>query len=167
MVTLRVAIMAIAAAVSAGPVSAAGAQATQVTQHYSARAVDLESGELLYSEHHTESLHNGEISTSRVVYVDRAGDTLATKTMQFAAAPTRPAFFIEYHIEGTAEGVYTVGDSLVLERRRGLSTESETKTVAINEPVVIDGGFDHAVRQHWDRLGAGKSFAFDFPLPDR
>ncbi len=136
------------------------------TRQYSARAFDLKSGALLYTEHHSDSLHHGQISTSSVIYVDSAGDTLASKRLQFDAGATRPAFVMEYG-DGYAEGVKAAGDSLELLRRSSATAEAETRTVAINEPVVIDGGFDYAVRQHWDRLAEGGRFDFDFPVPNR
>ena len=39
--------------------------------------------------------------------------------------------------------------------------------VAVEQPLVVDAGFDHFIRDHWEALMAGEQLQFNFAVPSR
>ena len=159
--------IALAALVLAAPTGPAAASGTHEEETYWAAAHDLQTGEFLYREVHREAYVDGRVQASHVVYRDSAGDTIAAKILRFDERLATPGFQLEDRRHGYAEGVEVNGDTLALFRRRSRTTDRETEVLTMDGPAVVDGGFDHAVRETWQELMAGGKVAFDFVVPNK
>jgi hypothetical protein len=135
-------------------------------ERYRARAVDLDDGRLLYVEYHAERSCDGRLLDSRVVYVDAAGDTMSTKSLDFRPGLITPSVVLEDGRTRYREGAVVQPDSLVLFRQVD-GEEEERTSLELDGPAAVDAGFDHAVRRYWERLVTGERVTFDFAVPDK
>lgn len=100
-----------------------------------ARAAD--SGELRYTEHH-RCTDSGE--SCEVEYRDAGGEVFARKELDYSRSWHAPALMFEHLLDE---------NSIRVEREMA-------------EEVVVDAGFDHYMRSHWDALVAGERIQFEF-----
>lgn|GEM_PF-3129298 len=144
------------------------------------RAIGIDSGELLYTEQHRwDEKHHA------VKYLLPDGSELADTEVDFSHSLTSPAFTQTYaatqgnpetqispetqtHSQTQnrpetkhSEGARWDGTTLILFNGR------RERAVDFNQPLVINAGFFHFVRAHWDELNEGKIVGFNFALPDR
>lgn len=136
-------------------------------QRHTARAVEPHSGVLLYFERHRQISCDGTPTEGWVTYLDRHGDTLATKNLDYRTGLITPSITLDDRQTGYREGARVVGDSLLLFRRYQPDADTETSLLGIDRPAAIDAGFDHAVRRHWQQLSEGERIVFDFAVPDK
>lgn len=144
----------------------ASAPAWAQEHSFYAWAFDLATGDLLYVEEHRETHRAGRPHHSQVVYRVE-GDTIATKAVWFGARPSSPDFHLVDRRDGYMEGVEARGDSLVLARRWSGEAQTETRVLDSSMAAVVDGGFDHAVREAWGDLMDGGHVTFDFAVPSK
>jgi hypothetical protein len=131
------------------------------------RAFDPDTNELLFTEHHEETLDSGRLQRSRVVYRNGDGDVFATKTLDFSGVPTQPDFRFEDSRTGYVEGAKTENDVQVLELRRGRDRDWTRLELATPEGAIFDAGLERFIEAHWDQLLAEEKFRRDFLLPGR
>lgn len=156
----------IAIALLAAPAVAAEADLLR-DNGYSAFAYDQTTGELLYVEEHREVVLDGRHLRSHVVYRHGSGDTIAAKIIDYGDRPATPDFRLDDLRDGYVEGAESRGDSLVLYRRSGHGAELERRVLRRDRPAVVDGGFDKAVLQSWDKLLDGRGVEFEFAVPNK
>ena len=130
-------------------------------------AYDLQSDELMYRETHCLSADRSE---REVIYQDAKDKLIALKRVDYRSGSTTPSFVqhnfysresIEVSLQQGAVKMSVIDSDTRLASKTALAEPSA------DLPVVIDAGFDEFVRQHWDRLLAGESLEFQFPLADR
>ncbi|HNO26781.1 MAG TPA: hypothetical protein PKK94_27620, partial [Leptospiraceae bacterium] len=127
---------------------------------YFGTASDLNKGSKLYTDHHTETVQSGKHISSYIEYRDGAGKTFASKKISFSKSPQLPDFTLEDKRDGYMEGAELKGDQIRIFTRKNLNSPMQEKTVMLPGDSVVDGGFDHYIRKHWDSFLEGKSRSF-------
>ncbi|TGK11187.1 hypothetical protein EHO98_21860 [Leptospira stimsonii] len=129
-------------------------------------ATDLDSGKILYYDHHEEFWENGEHSYSKIQYKDPQGKVFAKKKIIFSKNKMIPDFQLDDLRDGYLEGgTLLKAGSAKLFARRSSEKPLEEKTIAFSEPASMDGGFDYFIRAYWDSLIEGKTIRFRFLVP--
>lgn len=130
-------------------------------------AYDLDSGELLYSEHHRDVYDGERVLRSTVTYKDVEGDAFAEKRIDFTAGRTMPDFSLANRRTGHREGSQRAGELLAISHRK-VETK-KFKTVEVSAPMtgIIDAGFDRFVEDYWDELAGDKIVVRPFLVPSR
>ena len=145
----------------AGP---AAARAPVLAQD--ALAHSREGGALLYRESHW-LYREGAAARRLVLYRCPDGRAFARKTVLERAAPQAPDFDFEDARDGYREGVRSTPGGRVVYVRPRAGAPLRERRVDVPPNAVIDAGFDASVRQHWDRLRAGRELAQPFLVPSR
>ncbi|TGM53614.1 hypothetical protein [Leptospira adleri] len=138
---------------------------TKKMQYYGT-ATDLESGKILYYDHHEEVWEDGKHSYSTIQYKDPQGKIFAKKKIQFSKNKLVPDFQLEDFRDGYLEGgTFLKNGSAKLFARRTSEKPLEEKTISFSEPASMDGGFDYFIKSYWDSLLEGKTIRFRFLVP--
>lgn len=145
------------------------AQTQQVSFH--GRATDLHNHQLLYTEEHriVGTCENGAWQPTRetVTYRGPNHQVLAIKHLDYRSGLQTPSFTMTDNVFHEHFDVrYRQGQSVDVHWRDTKGTDHREK-VPSNPALVIDGGFDYAVKAHWASLLAGKPLPFDFLAPTR
>jgi hypothetical protein len=125
------------------------------------------SGLLLYVEHHRDVVCDTDLLRSEVAYVGPAGDTLATKTLDFSRHLIQPDLVFHDQRTGYREGAVVRGDSIEMFRRHDADAKELRGSTRPNRLAAVDAGVDQAIQAYWDLLAAGSRVEFDFAVPDR
>lgn len=139
------------------------AMAETTTRTFTGYAYTLEGGEFRYTEHHTQSLEDGQVTSWTVDYRDPDGETIATKTFRPGDTPTIPAYDFEMVTTGYREGIrHSDGAAITLYRQKAGESSESTKRLTPREQACADSGFDAYVRRHWDKIVDGETLKFQF-----
>ena len=139
-----------------------------ITLNYRGDAFALNSGNLLYTEHHTLTLDaQSQAPLHRLTsYQDADTREFARKENTYSDNPATPEFSLhdsrlEYRESLTFDG----------KRWRSEFTENgKTSKAKLGKPdytPVVDSGFDEFVRMAWPKLLKGKTVNFSFAVPSR
>ena len=120
---------------------------------------------LLYSEEHTETWQDGKLRCSQVQYRGPDQVLLAEKTIDFRKNLTAPDFQLNDLRDGYQESASLEGERIRVTARRNAEQPIKSRALHVPAPVVVDGGFNEYVLQHWDDLVAGKTLQFQFVAP--
>ena len=123
-------------------------------------AYSRETGRLLYHENHRETWQDEQHRYSEVEYVSAEGETLATKCIDFSNSRIAPDFEMRDTRFGRF-GARNLGNKIEV---FGPDSEGRFKTEAA---MVIDGGFDYFIRDHWQDLETGEPVKINFAVVDR
>lgn len=124
-----------------------------------------ESNTLLYSEEHRETWASGKMLASKVRYYGPNKHLLAEKTIDFRKNRLAPDFVLNDFRDGYQEGATLAGNRIKVVARRNGDQPLKQKKLKVPAPVVVDGGFNEYVLQHWDALLAGQRLQFHFVAP--
>ncbi len=128
------------------------------------RAYDLEGDVLLYTEEH---LYPSEYRHT-VTYREATGEVFAQKRLDYTHSFTVPDFRQENTRNGEViEVVRTDSDKLEVTYQANDKQKPKQKQVTIEPLMVVDAGFDHFVREHWDPLRKGRSLTIAYLAPSR
>ncbi len=136
------------------------AQADPIRLRVTGEASHVDSSEPAYREIH-------EIGTTRhsVQYLGQDGRLLASKQIHYAQGYNTPLYELVDQRFGRRTGSrWQDGQFLVFRQQDGHAPHQHTLAPAAD--LVIDAGFDHFIRQHWDRLLAGDTVPFAFAVAD-
>lgn len=131
-----------------------------------------ENGDILYQEKHrvSGSCQEGVFRPQghQIGYHrPEAAETFASKSLTYPDSVIRPTVeFLQPDFSESLSIQYPSPDTLTIEWQEpdgGLKSYD----VGYNQDVVVDGGFDTLVRQHWGALTNGESVAFRFLAPTR
>ncbi|AYV54834.1 hypothetical protein EFP84_04410 [Leptospira kmetyi] len=129
-------------------------------------ATDLNSGKILYYDHHEEVWENGNHSYSIIQYKDPNGKVFAKKKIEFSKNNMIPDFQLDDLRDGYLEGgSFLKTGSARLFARRSFEKPLEEKLVSFSEPASMDGGFDYFIKVYWNSLLEGKTIRFRFLVP--
>ncbi|MEM9302798.1 MAG: hypothetical protein AAGE01_11835, partial [Pseudomonadota bacterium] len=127
-------------------------------------AHDAATGELVYVEHHSHLVVDGQTVGHEVRYTDPEGALVARKQLDYRANTLLPDFVLEDVRNGYVEGMARRhGDPLVF-CRKGREAELKIHEVDASHPLA-DAGFDRLIDGRWDDLLAGKTIKKDFLVP--
>jgi len=141
-----------------------GSTPTPESRKFHGIAYDLKTGNMIYSENHTEYYSNGRHLRSIVLYTDPAGRVFARKDIDFSRSETAPDFTLVDYRDGYTEGSIFTAAGFDLFGQRNRSAEMKRRVLIIPEPAVVDGGFDYFVRQNWEKLAAGERISVNFAV---
>ena len=144
---------------------AGSTSASAEVRRYEARAYDLRSGRLLYTEYHTESRKNGRHLGSTVVYRQADGAVIARKQISYRKSLVAPDFSFRDLRTGYMEALEFTGGRARMQARRTSAEELQVKNLTLPRPLVVDAGFDNFIRLKWDRLIAGRPVETNFAVP--
>jgi hypothetical protein len=130
-------------------------------------AFDLGKGTAAYREEHRLRFEAGRLAAMRTVYLSPQGVTLAERTLDFAASPTRPGYALRYGRDGYEEGASVLAGKVLVHSRASANAPRKEKRLDVPEPYVIDGGFHPFLKENWSALTSGKRITFHFVVPSR
>jgi hypothetical protein len=137
---------------------------------FTGRGLDPETGELLYTEDHEDTLdrEGGNLIAGRTMFRDPRGTLIAYRTVAYAASPWKPSYHMRDLRDGYEEGVEPLaGGKVRVFRRHERGKPLKEKLLTVPEPSVVDGGVNRFIRDHWTPLTAGRLLAFNFVAPAR
>ncbi|OQX37196.1 MAG: hypothetical protein B0D91_07390 [Oceanospirillales bacterium LUC14_002_19_P2] len=128
------------------------------------RAYDLDGDGLLYTEEH---LYPSQYQ-HMVTYREASGEVFAKKRLDYSHSFTVPDFRQENARNGEViEVVRTDSDKLEVTYQANDKQNPKQKRLAIESLMVVDAGFDHFVREHWETLRNGRSLTIAYLAPSR
>jgi hypothetical protein len=136
-----------------------------MTQDYSfiGKAYDLNSNELLYTEHHSylsEFLH-------KVEYKEPNGEIFATKTINYEKGFFSPEFILKNKRNGEFISAKKNNQHVILEYKENENSSVEISEINDSDLLVIDAGFNHFITRNWDELISGKSLSVNYLIPSQ
>lgn len=119
------------------------------------RATTL-AGEHLYTErlNHKSDDEGGKL---KVDYSGPEGKTFALKTVNYGCNPTAPSFELKDMSSGIVEGVRWGDDGV-----QAFQGSDSTKLDMPSGPVIVDAGFDNAIKLSWDKMMNGEKVAYKY-----
>ena len=130
-------------------------------------AYALDSGELLYHEHHSFQYANGELLSAQVEYKRPDGTLIGQKSLDFSQSQHVPAFRTELYDGRYLEGLRYEDGKIVMFSRKGHDAELKEKTIKPREAMAADAGFNTYVRSRFEELMRGDEVTFRFVAPNR
>ena len=128
-------------------------------------AYDADSGRLLYQEQHYLSTDNPTVS-ARVEYINSAEEVMVLKTLDFSRSLYTP--IIEQRDLRRSTNIFTRYTPSGIEvGYRNDDKPLRWNSLALNDRLIIDAGFDPYVRRHWNALQAGDAIRAEFLVPAR
>jgi hypothetical protein len=141
-------------------VMATAAQADAIRLRVTGEASHVGSGEPAYREIH-------EIGNTRhtVQYLDQDGHLLASKQLDYAQGYNTPLYELVDQRFNRRTGSRWQDGQFIVYRQQGQHTPQQHK-LAPAADLVIDAGFDHFIREQWQRLLDGEAVPFSFAVAD-
>ncbi|MBA4145197.1 MAG: hypothetical protein C0523_05500 [Cytophaga sp.] len=134
---------------------------------YSGTASDLQSGEFYYTEEHEEWQSGEHTTETRIQFKDDQNKVIVSKRIDYSRNTFSPDFLQKDNRDGYMEGSSTVGEWTTLQFRKNSGKELQTKKIKIPSPAVVDGGFTHFVKAHWEEIMNGERITFYFAVPSQ
>lgn len=140
--------------------------------HFEGKAYDIESGELLYTEHHHIAQDDlGNYLSSKVEYKNPENEIIAKKSVDFTQGQFAPDinFFdtrtgLSKQLQNEDDRLHRIHSYYDKEMQRD-SIKKPDQNTSSNRKIVVDAGFDRFIIHHWNDLLEGKQLKFDiFPL---
>ncbi len=125
-------------------------------------AYDLDSAELLYTEHHDFRFENGQLVGDSVLYRRPDGEIFAHKTLDFRPDLFVPGFHTRIPELGYEEGLRHEDGKLLLFRRKNGTARMQSKILETQGDSAADAGFHPYVQQNIARLLGGERLDFRF-----
>ena len=124
-------------------------------------AYDSDGKKLLYSEEHRyENDYQHE-----VIYKETDGQVFAEKTVNYNRSFIAPAFQQTNNRNGEYIETRYNDDQLQVFYRENKDEQQVKDDIDISDSLVIDAGFDHYIRLHWEELLSGQSKVINYLLP--
>lgn len=128
-------------------------------------AQDIDSGELLYSEHHREKWEGDTLVSSEVRYRDAEDRLFAAKRLEFKGRPLMPDFELRNQNTGHVESATRTDGALEVLFRHPEKDNRQFVLDDYPEDGVIDAGFNRWVELNWEAIVAGKTLTRPFLVP--
>jgi hypothetical protein len=139
-------------------------------QNFIGYAYDLETNELVYTEHHTyinTLLH-------AVHYKETTGAIFATKEINYKHSYFAPDFIQQnsrndekINIKRKSQRDGENGIEYLIQYQENSKEDLEKETIDFSPKLIIDAGFDHFIPQNWQALSDGKKLTIDYLIPSR
>lgn len=123
-------------------------------------ASHLKNGKVAYREYHdiTKEQHT-------VRYVNEKEKPIGSKTIQYLQGFSTPEYQLQDHRVDRKTGSEWKKPHFIIFRQEGVEKRQEKKVDPFDD-LVIDAGFDHFIRAHWEELIDGKVLPFSFAIAD-
>lgn len=116
---------------------------------------------LLYREYHF--FRSANTALHHVVYQKPQGQVIAEKWLDYQTGLVTPSFKQTDTQTGESIAVEVGRGEIIVRQQRGEPEVINQAQLTPKNRLVIDAGFDHFVRQHWDDLVNGQRLSFEFP----
>lgn len=126
-------------------------------------AYDLDGQTLIYQEFH---YYSDDGLDHRVEYRGPDNTKLALKTVDYRSGMTTPSFHQQSWLYPEDIKVLPADEQLLIRYQEG-DAEPEQALLEPRQPLVIDAGFDHYIRQNWQVLTRQTLMEFYFPAVTR
>lgn len=131
-------------------------------------ATELESGKLVYTEHHRIVEENGRYLRHDVTYKNPDGAIIATKTVDYTRSPYAPAFRLDDKRDGYLEGSEYTDKGYRLFYRKAEGEELKSDYVKQGKlTMVTDAGFNLFMIDNMQKLKAGETLTIDLCVAER
>ncbi len=127
---------------------------------------DVATNQPLYCEYHI--FEEGDNKKTRVEYRNTDQVLIATKSIDYSPSPTRPNVVQKDLRHNELRSVIFDGSDnsgINVSYRKPNKSDIKTVTIKLSDDLVIDAGFDEAVREYWYTLVAGEKLVMDFLSP--
>jgi hypothetical protein len=121
---------------------------------------------ILYGERHVLRYRDGILADRVVLYTCADGSTFARKIVSYVD-PQVPDFGLEDAVNGTSQGIRSVGDSRSVYFVARRVDPEKSGPLPKAPDLVSDSGFDEFIRAHWQPLLNGDVLPFNFLVPSR
>lgn len=149
----------------AGSTGRAAPTADDGVRHFEGQAFSTADGHLLYRESHWLYREQGA-PAQLVLYRCPDGRPFARKQIRDTGRAQAPNFELDDGRSGYREGVRGRGDTRQVFVRAGGNAKTRSAPLADSPELVVDGGFDAYVREHWESLGRDDG-TIRFVIPSR
>jgi hypothetical protein len=149
----------------AGSTGRAAPTADDGIRHFEGAAFATADGHLMYRESHWLYRDRGT-PAQLVLYRCPDGRPFARKQVRDIGSAQAPNFELDDGRSGYREGVRGVGETREVFVRANRSAKTRSAPLADSPELVVDGGFDAYVREHWDSL-ARDGGTIRFVIPSR
>ena len=123
-------------------------------------ASNLKTGSVVYREYHNVSKEQHSVR-----YVDAANKLIASKFVHYQHGFNTPEYQLDDKRFNRRTGSKWENGHFVIFRQEK-SGKSDRKIIKSDSNMVIDAGFDHFIRLHWDELIDGKVLPFSLAVAD-
>lgn len=130
-------------------------------------AYDIDTGQLLYTENHRETMRGDQVVADRVTYRDPSGEPFAEKVVHYGDWPTMPDFRLQNFETGHIEGAERRAEGIEVAFRELRNQELHREVLDTLQQGVIDAGFDRFVETNWEALTRGEPLVRSFLVPGR
>lgn len=128
---------------------------------------DVDTGRLLYTEHHQQTLAaDGAVLSEVARYLSPQGAELGRKTLDFKQHRTIPRYRMDLPRQGYAEGIREVGKE-VLSFKADQGREASQAWPLPKGLVAADSGFNQLLLDQMSRLKAGETVSFVLIVPGK
>ena len=138
-------------------------KATAEDYSFIGKAYDLDSNELLYTEHHTYT----SPTIHKVEYKEPNGNVFATKIINYENSFFSPNFILKNNKNGETINVKKEDEKFILKYRESNKSSINTNIVEDSSTLVIDAGFDNFIKRKWKTLISGKSISVNYLIPSQ
>ncbi|MFT6791738.1 MAG: hypothetical protein ACJA04_000950 [Cellvibrionaceae bacterium] len=139
---------------------------SQVNPAIIGRAISLDDGKPLYCEYHFYQFTNDK---TLVEYRDLNGQLFAQKQLDFSVHPLKPDVMQEDFRHGELRRVErsknTANPSVLVSLREANTNQIKEVEILIEDRLIVDAGFDAAIRQWWNLLLSGEQVKVNFLSP--
>ncbi|SIT22326.1 hypothetical protein SAMN05421788_105278 [Filimonas lacunae] len=143
------------------------AQVNTKTDAYTGYAYKPGTQSLVYKEQNTEKYINNKHTETQTSYYSQSNQLIATRTLDFSNSLYTPSFKTEDLRTGYMEGVAVTGYQARMFVRKDKTASIKEKVITLNAPMVIDGGFNQFIKDHWSQLMQNQAVVFNFVVPAR
>lgn len=149
------------------PLLAVWAQA-QTIRTFEGQAFALEGNEAaIYVERYRDTLRDGRSWRTGTHYFDAGGRPIADRVMDFSRHAWKPDYRLVDRRDGYEEGAEATDGKVRVFHRAKRGRPLKEKVLNVPEPVVIDGGFNRFIKDHWADLSSGEPLPFNFVAPSQ
>lgn len=132
-----------------------------INKNFIGYAYDLETGELIYTEHHKYTSHN----IHEVQYKEVNGEVFASKTVNYENNDYAPDFIQENSRNGERIESKRDNKGILIRYQENRSSSVDSNRINANPKLIIDAGFDKFISQNWKELLAGQEMTIDYLIP--
>ena len=132
-----------------------------INKNFIGYAYDLETGELIYTEHHKYTSHN----IHEVQYKEVIGEVFASKTVNYENNDYAPDFIQKNSRNGERIESKRDSNGILISYQENSSSSMDSNFIRSNPKLIIDAGFDKFITKNWKELVSGQEMTIDYLIP--
>lgn len=132
-----------------------------VNKNFIGYAYDLETDQLIYTEHHKYTSHN----IHEVQYKEVNGEVFASKTVNYENNYYAPDFIQQNSRNGERIESKRDSNGILIRYQENSSSRVDSNFIRSNPKLIIDAGFDKFITKNWKQLVSGQETTIDYLIP--